>query len=267
MWKAPALDGGDAFAHQLRAAVDQAGVFGAVGHGLAGDVVVVALVGLAEVGGVGAGDGALGAHPVHGGAGVQPAGEGDADAFADGEVLKDVGGQGVFRKTRDFRRVSPPRRSQCGASLRRGDPNAMARSSPSTPATPSACAGAATSIAPPTTCAAATARHILPHPAELFGEDWAAWDLGPPALAEPVTPAAQGGPLPAPAGPGPAGEAGPPRLRPDADDTPRVVGHAAGSRACSGTRAEELVASNRGRSRHPGPAADPRQRRTASAGG
>jgi hypothetical protein len=80
-----ALDGGDAFGHQLRAAVDQAGDVGAVGQGLARDLVVVALVGLAQVGGVGAGNGALGAHPVHGGAGVQAAGEGDADTLADGK--------------------------------------------------------------------------------------------------------------------------------------------------------------------------------------
>ena len=45
----------------------------AVGLGLAGDLVVVALVWLAQVGGVGTGDGALGAHPVHGSAGVQAA--------------------------------------------------------------------------------------------------------------------------------------------------------------------------------------------------
>jgi hypothetical protein len=86
-----ALDGGDAFGHQLRAAVDQAGDLGAVGLGLARDLVVVALVGLAEVGGVGAGDGALGAHPVHGGAGVQAAREGDADTLADGKGLQDGG--------------------------------------------------------------------------------------------------------------------------------------------------------------------------------
>ena len=47
------------------------------------DVVVVRLVGLAEVGGVAVGDRALLAHPVDGGAGVESAGERDADPFAD----------------------------------------------------------------------------------------------------------------------------------------------------------------------------------------
>jgi hypothetical protein len=49
------LDGGDAFVDQLRAAIDQPGFFGAVLQRLARDLVVVGLVGLAEVGGVGKG--------------------------------------------------------------------------------------------------------------------------------------------------------------------------------------------------------------------
>ncbi|MNT78587.1 hypothetical protein D3C72_2178350 [compost metagenome] len=85
------LQGGDAFGHELRAAVDQAGVFGAVGQGLAGDLVVVGLVGLAQVGGVGVGDGAVVAHPQERRAGVQAAGKGDADFLAGGQVREDSG--------------------------------------------------------------------------------------------------------------------------------------------------------------------------------
>ena len=45
---------------------------------------------VAEVGGIGAGVGALGLHPVHGGAGVEPAREGDADPLADRKFAQDV---------------------------------------------------------------------------------------------------------------------------------------------------------------------------------
>ena len=85
------LERGDAFADELVAAVDEAGFFGAVLEGLAGDVVVVGLVGLAEVGGVGVGDRALLLHPVEGGGGVEAAGEGDADFLAEGEGFEDYG--------------------------------------------------------------------------------------------------------------------------------------------------------------------------------
>ena len=81
-----ALDGGDALGHELRPALDQPGLLGAVGHRLARDVVVVGLVGLAEVRGVGVGDRALRAHPVQRGAGVESARERDADLVADREV-------------------------------------------------------------------------------------------------------------------------------------------------------------------------------------
>ena len=53
--------------------------------------VVVGLVGLAEVGGVGVGDGALLLHPVEGGRGVESTGEGDADLLTDGQGFKDDG--------------------------------------------------------------------------------------------------------------------------------------------------------------------------------
>ena len=78
------LEGGDAFADEGAAAVDEAGLFGAVLEGFAGDLVVVGFVGLAEVGGVGVGEGALLLHPVKRGAGVEAAGEGYADFLAEG---------------------------------------------------------------------------------------------------------------------------------------------------------------------------------------
>jgi hypothetical protein len=55
-----------------------------------GDCVVIGFVGLAEIGGVGVGMRALQLHPVDGGAGVEAAGEGDADLFADGQMFEDV---------------------------------------------------------------------------------------------------------------------------------------------------------------------------------
>ncbi|MNV03146.1 hypothetical protein D3C71_933990 [compost metagenome] len=83
------LQGGNAFVRQLGAAVHQACLLGAVFHGLARNGFVVGLVGLAEVGGVGVGYGALELHPVQGCAGVQAAGECNADLLAEGEVLED----------------------------------------------------------------------------------------------------------------------------------------------------------------------------------
>ena len=83
------LQRGEAFGGELAAAVDQPGALGAVLHGLARDLFVVGLVGLAEVGGVGIGDRALLLHPVQRGAGVQAPGEGDADLLAGGYVLQD----------------------------------------------------------------------------------------------------------------------------------------------------------------------------------
>ena len=55
----------------------------------------VGLVVLAEVGGVGARDRALLAHPRDGDRGVEAAGEGDADALADGEGGQDLAHVGI----------------------------------------------------------------------------------------------------------------------------------------------------------------------------
>ena len=57
--------------------------------GPVGDAGEVGLVVLAEVGGVGVGDGALLPHPGDGGRGVEAAGEGDADPLADGKGGED----------------------------------------------------------------------------------------------------------------------------------------------------------------------------------
>ena len=84
------LQRGDALGDELLAAVDQARLLGAVLQGAARDLVVIGLVGLAEVGRVGVGNGALGAHPMDGGAGIEAAGEGEADLFARRQVLKNV---------------------------------------------------------------------------------------------------------------------------------------------------------------------------------
>jgi hypothetical protein len=79
----------ETFGDELLPAVDEARRLGAVGERPAGDVVVVGLVRLAEMGGVGRRDGALVAHPEQRGARVEPAREGDADAFAGREGRKD----------------------------------------------------------------------------------------------------------------------------------------------------------------------------------
>ena len=83
-----ALQCGNAFGGQLAAAVDQAGFFCAVLHGLARNVFVIGLVGLAQVGGVGVGNRAFEFHPVQRGAGVQTARKSDADFLPEGKVLK-----------------------------------------------------------------------------------------------------------------------------------------------------------------------------------
>ena len=84
-----ALQCGQALVRELRTAIDQAGFFGAVFHRLARNLVVVGLVGLAQVGGVGVGQGALLLHPQQGGRCVQAARERDADFLPFGQVLQD----------------------------------------------------------------------------------------------------------------------------------------------------------------------------------
>ena len=85
-----ARQGGEALLHELAPAVDRAGQLGAVLEGTVGYAVDVGLVVLADVGGVGARDRALVAHPGDGDGGVQAAGEGDADALAGGQGGEDL---------------------------------------------------------------------------------------------------------------------------------------------------------------------------------
>jgi hypothetical protein len=85
------LERGDAFANERAAAVDEAGLFGAILEGRARDGVVVGFVGLAQVGCIGVGDGALLLHPVQGGGGVEPAGEGNANLLTDGQGFENYG--------------------------------------------------------------------------------------------------------------------------------------------------------------------------------
>ena len=93
--KRATLQSGNPLGGELAAAVDQAGVLGAVFHGFARNFVVVGFVGLAQVGGVGIGDRAFVAHPVQRGAGVQTAGKRDAYFLAGGDVLKNGGHRGL----------------------------------------------------------------------------------------------------------------------------------------------------------------------------
>ena len=90
MWNAPHARAARPSSTSWRPAVDGAGDLGAVVERPTGDAVDVGLVVLAEVGGVGARHGALLAHPRHGDGGVEPAGEGDADALADRQFGEDL---------------------------------------------------------------------------------------------------------------------------------------------------------------------------------
>ena len=87
----PGLQRGESFANKRAAAVDEAGLLGAVFEGRAWDGVVVGFVRLAEVGRIGVRDRALLLHPVQGGGSVKPAGEGDADLLADGQGFENYG--------------------------------------------------------------------------------------------------------------------------------------------------------------------------------
>ena len=78
-------------ANQRAAAVDEAGLCGAVFEGLARNFVVVGFVGLAQVGCVGVGDRSLLSHTVQGGRSVKPAREGNANLLADGQGFENYG--------------------------------------------------------------------------------------------------------------------------------------------------------------------------------
>ena len=88
--KGAALERDEALVHELGAAVDELRRLGAVLERARRDVGDVLLVGLAEIGGEGVRDAALLADPGDGSGGVEPAGEGDPDALADGQGLEDA---------------------------------------------------------------------------------------------------------------------------------------------------------------------------------
>ena len=90
-------DGGNAFMHQLGAAIDQPRILGAEIHRLARDLVIIGLVGLAEIGGIGVDLGALLLHPEQRGAGVEPAGKRNADLLTLGQALQNRGHGGSGR--------------------------------------------------------------------------------------------------------------------------------------------------------------------------
>ena len=90
MWKAPQASAARPSSTSWALAVDGAGDLGAVLQRAGRDAVDVGLVVLADVGGVGARDGALVAHPGDRDRGVEAAGEGDADALADGQGGQDL---------------------------------------------------------------------------------------------------------------------------------------------------------------------------------
>ena len=78
-----ALEGHEALLDEFGPTIDQTRLFGPVLPGATWHLVEFGLIGLTEVGGVGVRDGSLVAHPGDGCRRVEPAGEGDSDAFAD----------------------------------------------------------------------------------------------------------------------------------------------------------------------------------------
>ena len=89
--KRAALQNRQALGHQLHAAIDEAGPFGAVFQRPPRNAVVVGLVGLPEIRGVGERDRPLGAHPVKRRTGIESARKCDADFFSRRQPLKDGG--------------------------------------------------------------------------------------------------------------------------------------------------------------------------------
>ena len=80
----------DPLGDERRAAIDEPRRFRAVLQRAARNLVVVRLVGLAEIRGVRVRNRALRPHPVQRGARVEAAGKRDADLLADGKILQDV---------------------------------------------------------------------------------------------------------------------------------------------------------------------------------
>src|SRR5258708_17053771 len=82
------MERGGPVGDELAGAVDQARLLGGVLQRALGNVVVIGLVGLAEVRGVGVRNRSLAPHPVQCGAGVEAARKGDAHLLSSGKTLK-----------------------------------------------------------------------------------------------------------------------------------------------------------------------------------
>ena len=86
--KRTTLNGGNALGDELVTAIHQPRLFGAVLHGFAGNVVVIRLVGLSQVGRVGKRNCSFRPHPMQSSAGIQPAREGNSHFLAHREALQ-----------------------------------------------------------------------------------------------------------------------------------------------------------------------------------
>ena len=82
------LNGGDAFIHELSAAIDETGLLGAVFHGAAGNGLIVRFIRLSEVRRIGIGKRTLGLHPAQSAARIKTAREGNAHLLANRNALK-----------------------------------------------------------------------------------------------------------------------------------------------------------------------------------
>jgi hypothetical protein len=88
--KGAALEDGDAFGDELGPAVDEPRLLGAVLNRAAGDLVVIGLVVLSQVGCLRVRDRSFGAHPVERRARVETARKRDAHLLARGDALQNV---------------------------------------------------------------------------------------------------------------------------------------------------------------------------------
>ena len=88
--KGACLQRRDALGDERSATVDELRTFGAVGAGAPGNVIVVGLVGLAEVRRIGVGNGAFDAHPMQRRACIEAARKRYADLLADRHVVQDM---------------------------------------------------------------------------------------------------------------------------------------------------------------------------------
>src|SRR5471032_967878 len=95
------LQSRNAFGHELRPAVNQPRAFCAVLYRPTGNLIVIILVGLAQVSGVSERYRAFEAHPMQRRAGIEAAGERDSDALLDGKIFENGGHDGIIRLRAD----------------------------------------------------------------------------------------------------------------------------------------------------------------------